>query len=50
MVITGKTDEAKWRCEGCGKWLAYSQPIEFGASLALVKIFKDAHDHCQPKP
>jgi hypothetical protein len=48
VQITGRLDTAKWQCQGCGAWLSYSTPVELGASLDLVRIFKDAHRGCPP--
>jgi hypothetical protein len=43
-----KKDEAGWRCEGCGKELRYTQPINFKLSLNLLKVFGDFHAACPP--
>jgi len=37
-------DEARWKCEVCGKELAYSQPASFEMVLELVKVFGDYHN------
>lgn len=41
-------DEARWKCERCGKELAYTQPIAFSLALELVKVFGAAHEDCKP--
>jgi hypothetical protein len=46
MQVTGDLNLAKWKCSSCGGILTHTQPIEFGASLKLVKAFSDAHKKC----
>jgi transcriptional regulator with XRE-family HTH domain len=38
--------EGRWVCKGCGKALAYSEPIELGLMLNLLRVFMDGHAQC----
>jgi hypothetical protein len=44
---TRPNGEQGWRCEVCGQYFTYSQPINFHLSAQMAYLFLDYHDeHC----
>lgn len=49
VPATPMQDEYRWRCQVCGREMAYSQPISLELSALLVGTFSKYHaEHCAP--
>ncbi len=47
-IPTHPDGEQGWKCQVCGKYFSYSQPINFQLASAMGMLFCEWHDeHCK---